>query len=117
MPPPPTRPSEPCSATPPRSPTLRAAPAAAGALDALAANPAIRTLFGEPLALDDPGGFTVWRTGTVLAVLVAVWAALAAVRILRGEEEAGRWDLLLAGRVPVGTVVAGHLAVLVGAVA
>ncbi|MEK8110427.1 hypothetical protein NKG94_51120 [Micromonospora sp. M12] len=37
---------------------------------ALARNPAIRTLFGEPVALDQPGGFTVWRTGTVLAVLL-----------------------------------------------
>ena len=34
-------------------------------------NPAIRILFGRPVALDDPGGFTVWRTGTPLAVLVA----------------------------------------------
>ncbi|HEX2072990.1 MAG TPA: hypothetical protein VHF92_04330 [Geodermatophilus sp.] len=42
-------------------------------LSALAENPAIRTLFGPPVALDDPGGFTVWRTGTVLAVLVGVW--------------------------------------------
>ncbi|CAA9409810.1 MAG: hypothetical protein AVDCRST_MAG66-1980, partial [uncultured Pseudonocardia sp.] len=95
---------------------IGSAPGGAAALSALAGNPAVRTLFGEPVALDDPGGFAVWRTGTVLAVLVAVWAALAAVRILRGEEEAGRWDLLLAGRVPVGTVVAGHLAVLVAAV-
>ena len=71
------------------------------ALAALAANPAIRTLFGEPVALDDAGGFTVWRTGTVVAVLVGVWGALAATRITRGEEDAGRWDLLLAGRVPL----------------
>ena len=28
-----------------------------------------------------------------------VWAALTATRITRGEEEAGRWDLLLAGRM------------------
>jgi ABC-2 type transport system permease protein len=95
---------------------IASAPGGAGSLAALAGNPAIRTLFGEPVALDDPGGFTVWRTGTVLAVLVAVWAALTATRILRGEEDAARWDLLLAGRVPVGTVVATHLAVLVGAV-
>jgi ABC-2 type transport system permease protein len=93
------------------------APGGAAALAALATNPAVRTLFGEPVALDDAGGFTVWRTGSVLAVLVAVWAALTATRILRGEEDAGRWDLLLAGRVPAGAVVAGHLAVLVGAVA
>ncbi|MBF6214038.1 polyketide antibiotic transporter [Nocardia puris] len=66
---------------------------------ALADNPAIRTLFGAPLALDDPGGFTVWRTGTPLLVLVAVWALLVGTRISRGEEAAGRWELLAGGRV------------------
>ncbi|MFD3675478.1 hypothetical protein [Streptomyces sp. NPDC058613] len=90
-------------------------PADAVALEALAANPAIRTLFGEPVALDDAGGFAVWRTGTALAVVLAVWALLAATRITRGEEDAGRWDVLLAGRVPVTTVVVRHLAVLVAA--
>jgi ABC-2 type transport system permease protein len=53
----------------------------AKALAALAENPAIRTLFGEPVALDDPGGFTAWRTGTVLAVLAGVWGLLVATRI------------------------------------
>lgn len=94
---------------------IGSAPGGATSLTALAANPAVRTLFGEPVALDDPGGFAVWRTGTVLAVLVAIWAALTATRILRGEEDAGRWELLLAGRVPIGTVVAAQLAVLIGA--
>ncbi|MFC3383675.1 ABC transporter permease [Couchioplanes azureus] len=81
----------------------------AGGLQSLAANPAIRTLFGEPVALDDAGGFTVWRTGTVLAVLVGVWGVLATTRITRGEEEAGRWDILLAGPVPLRTVLVTHL--------
>jgi ABC-2 type transport system permease protein len=79
---------------------------------ALAANPAIRTLFGEPAALDTAGGFTVWRTGTVVSVLVGVWGLLAATRITRGEEDAGRWDLLLAGRLPIAAVVARHVTVL-----
>lgn len=85
----------------------------AAALAALAENPAIRTLFGQPVALDDPGGFTVWRTGTVLAVLAGVWGLLAATRITRGEEDAGRWDLLAAGRIPVTSIVVRHLAVVV----
>lgn len=89
----------------------------AGALDgqailALADNPAIRILFGPPVALDDPGGFTVWRTGTPVTVLVAVWALLAATRITRGEEDAGRWDLLLAGRLRAVDLVGRCLAVL-----
>jgi ABC-2 type transport system permease protein len=87
----------------------------ADSLTALAENPAIRTLFGPPVALDDPGGFTVWRTGTVIAVLVAIWAALAGTRITRGEEEAGRADLLLAGRVRLESWVRRVLAVVLGA--
>jgi ABC-2 type transport system permease protein len=74
-------------------------------LEALATNPAIRTLFGEPVALDDPGGFTVWRTGTPLAVIVGLWALLAATRITRGEESAGRWELLLAAQLLVGVAL------------
>jgi ABC-2 type transport system permease protein len=87
----------------------------AASLAALAANPAIRTLFGQPAALDTAGGFTVWRTGTVVAVLVGVWGLLGATRITRGAEDTGRWDLLLAGRVPITAVVARHLAVLAAA--
>jgi ABC-2 type transport system permease protein len=84
----------------------------AASLSSLADNPAIRTLFGPAVALDDPGGFTVWRLGTVLGVLVGVWAALTGTRITRAEEEAGRWDLLLAGRLSLRAVMTRHLAVL-----
>ncbi|GIJ76137.1 ABC-2 type transport system permease protein [Micromonospora phaseoli] len=88
----------------------------AAALAALAENPAIRTLFGEPVALDTAGGFTVWRTGTVLAVLLSVWGLLTTTRVTRGEEESGRWDLLLAGRLTVPAVLGRHLVVLAAAV-
>jgi ABC-2 type transport system permease protein len=91
--------------------TVMADSDAAGSLGALAANPAIRTLFGKPFALDDPGGFTVWRTGTVVTVLLGAWSVLATTRITRGEEDAGRWDLLTAGRIPLPSVVARHLLV------
>ena len=87
----------------------------AESLTALAENPAIRTLFGPPVGLDTAGGFTVWRTGTVLAVLVGIWAALTATRLTRGEEEAGRVDLLLAGRLRLGSLVARVLGVLLAA--
>jgi ABC-2 type transport system permease protein len=84
----------------------------AASLAVLAGNPAIRTLFGSPVALDDAGGFTVWRTGTVVAVLLGVWGLLAVTRTTRGEEDAGRWDLLLAGRLPLAQVVRRQLGVL-----
>jgi polyether ionophore transport system permease protein len=40
-----------------------------------------------------------------------------ACRVLRGEEDTGRWGLLLAGRVPLTGVVHRHLGVLTGAAA
>jgi ABC-2 type transport system permease protein len=90
--------------------SVMADPAATGSIAKLAGNPAIRTLFGEPVALDTAGGFTVWRVGTFVAVLLGTWCVLATTRITRGEEDAGRWDALLAGRVPLRAVVARHLA-------
>jgi ABC-2 type transport system permease protein len=75
-------------------------------LRALAENPAIRILFGPPVALDDVGGFTVWRTGTPVLLLTSVWILLTTTHITRGEEEAGRLDLLLAGRLRMVDVVA-----------
>ncbi|MEV4703183.1 hypothetical protein [Actinoplanes sp. NPDC049316] len=89
---------------------VMADPAAAGGLQALAGNPAIRTLFGAPVGLDTAGGFTVWRVGTVMAVLLGVWSILAVTRITRGEEDAGRWDLLLSGRPAMRTVLIRHMA-------
>ena len=81
---------------------------------ALAENPAVRILSGPPVALDDPGGFTVWRIGIPVSVLASGWIMLAATRITRGEEDGGRWDLLLAGRLRMADVVIRCLAALVG---
>ena len=81
----------------------------AGTLRAIASNAAVRTLFGPPVSLDRAGGFTVWRVGTFIAVLVGAWAILVTTRITRGAEEAGRWDPLLAGRVGLGGLTARHL--------
>ncbi|MEU4422295.1 hypothetical protein AB0F81_16845 [Actinoplanes sp. NPDC024001] len=89
---------------------VMADPAAARGLQSLAANPAIRTLFGAPVGLDTAGGFTVWRIGTVFAVLLAAWSILAVTRITRGEEDAGRWDVLLSGRLPLRNVLIRHIA-------
>lgn len=66
------------------------------------------------MALDDAGGFTIWRTGLPILVLASVWILLAATRITRGEEDAGRWDLLLAGRLRTVDVVLRCLTAIAG---
>ena len=43
-------------------------------------------------------GFTAFKIGMTLILLGAVWGLLTSTRLLRGEEDAGRWELLLAGQ-------------------
>lgn len=70
--------------------------------DALAAaygsNQATRALFGPAPLLQTIGGFTAFKISMTLMVLGAIWGILTSTRLLRGEEDANRWDLLLVGQ-------------------
>jgi ABC-2 type transport system permease protein len=70
--------------------------------DALAAaygaNKATSALFGPAPQLQTVAGFTAFKIGMTLMLLGAVWGLLTSTRLLRGEEDGGRWELLLAGR-------------------
>lgn len=65
---------------------------------ALAPNVGLRALIGPARHLDTAAGFASWRCLGVLSLVGAAWGLLAATRLLRGEEDAGRWELLLSGR-------------------
>jgi len=65
----------------------------------LGANPGFRALIGAGHQLDTAGGFTAWRYGGPAVVIAAVWGYLTTTRLLRGEEEAGRTELVRAGAV------------------
>ena len=86
-------------------------------------NPAVRMMQGVPNALDSAGGFTVWDGGWIIQLLLAVWALLTTSRLLRGEEDVERTDLVLAGPVratratALSLVVVAAAALLVGVAA
>jgi ABC-2 type transport system permease protein len=65
---------------------------------AFGANKATIALFGPAPALNAVQGFTVFKVSMTLMIIGAVWGLLTSSRLLRGEEDAGRWDLLLAGQ-------------------
>ena len=70
--------------------------------DALAAaygsNKATSALFGPAPQLQTVAGFTVFKISMTLMILGAVWGLLLSTKLLRGEEDDGRWDLLLSGQ-------------------
>ena len=70
--------------------------------DALAAaygsNKATDALFGPAPQLQTVAGFTVFKISMTLMILGAVWGLLLSTRLLHGEEDDGRWDLVASGQ-------------------
>lgn len=62
-----------------------------------ATNIGIRVIFGPSLHVDTVGGYVATHAVPTVALVGAVWGLLTGTRLLRGEEEAGRWEMLLAG--------------------
>jgi ABC-2 type transport system permease protein len=61
-------------------------------------NKAVSALFGPAPQLQTVSGFTAFKISMALMILGAVWGLLTSTRLLRGEEDSGRWDLLLCGQ-------------------
>jgi ABC-2 type transport system permease protein len=78
---------------------------------AFGSNNATSALFGPATRLQTVAGFTVFKASMTLIILGAVWGLLTSTRLLRGEEDSGRWELLLAGqttpRRATGQVIVG----------
>jgi len=61
-------------------------------------NHAASALFGPGNQLQTVAGFTVYKVSMTLMILGAIWGILLSTRLLRGEEDAGRMELLVAGQ-------------------
>lgn len=61
-------------------------------------NVGLNALFGTPHHLDSIKGYTAWYTLATMVIMGSIWAYLLATKTLRGEEQAGRWELMLAGQ-------------------
>lgn len=74
-------------------------------------------LLGPTAGIGTVGGYTVYKCFAFLTTIGAVWGLLAATRLLRGEEDAGRWQLVLAGDTRPARATLATLAALGAAVA
>ena len=61
-------------------------------------NTAWEALFGTIRRVDTVAGYTAYKSGMFLIILGAIWGLLIATRLLRGEEDAGRWEIFLSGQ-------------------
>jgi ABC-2 type transport system permease protein len=68
----------------------------------------LQAVFGAARHVDTVAGFVAWRTLAFLPLIAGIWGLLAAARTLRGEEEDGRWEILLG--TPIGPRRAARIA-------
>lgn len=78
-------------------------------------NPTLVALVGPPFDLTTIGGLTAWRIGDLGGVVLAILNIIVVIRHTRGEEEAGRLELIGAGAVGRYAPLAAGLIVAVGA--
>jgi ABC-2 type transport system permease protein len=83
---------------------------------AVAGDRGLAILVGPVNDIDTVGGYTFYKVFVMLTTIGAVWALLATTRLLRGEEDAGRWQLMLAGATRPARATAATLTALLGAV-
>ncbi|HUO48868.1 MAG TPA: ABC transporter permease subunit [Acidimicrobiales bacterium] len=65
---------------------------------AFGTNIGINALIGPARAINTVAGYASWRALGILSLLGGIWGLLTSTRLLRGDEEAGRYELLLAGQ-------------------
>lgn len=77
-------------------------------------DPAVRILTGMP-AGTSIGALVVWDNGWMIQLIVGVWVVVTASRLLRGDEDSGRSELVLAGPLRARSALVTQLAVLLAA--
>lgn len=76
----------------------------------MGANAGLQAIFGIARQLDTVGGYVAFHAIGLLGMIGAIWGLLTATRLLRGEEESGRWEVLLAGLTARRSAAGGALA-------
>lgn len=77
----------------------------------------LQAVFGSARHVDTVAGFTAWRTLAFLPLIAGIWGLLAATRTLRGEEEDGRWEVVLGFPLSPRRAAAGAVAALLACAA
>jgi ABC-2 type transport system permease protein len=76
----------------------------------LANNAALGLFYGDRHSdIVSPGGYMVYRILPILSMIGAIWCMLFVTKMLRGQEENGRWELLLTGRTSAAKATAKTL--------
>lgn len=60
-------------------------------------NTGLKLLLGATHDIASVGGFVAWRTLGILVLIGSIWGLMVSTKLFRGEEQAGRTELLVSG--------------------
>ncbi len=66
--------------------------------ETLGSNVGIEALLGRAHNIETVAGYITWNFLCIITAVGAIWAIFLATKTFRGEEDSGRWELLLAGQ-------------------
>lgn len=75
----------------------------------LAHNQGIMAVFGQGYQLNTLGGYVAWKSLGITSVILAIWGFLCGSTLFRGDEEAGRLELIAAGKTTLRRITALNL--------
>jgi ABC-2 type transport system permease protein len=76
----------------------------------------IAAVFGPARVLETVSGFVAFRTLGVIPLIVGIWATLTATKALRGNEESGRWEILVSSPITRGNATLATIRGLYGSI-
>lgn len=65
----------------------------------LQANPSLGILYGDPANASSPRGYIIYRCLAFVMLIGSIWGLLTATRLFRGQEDDGRLEVLVSGKV------------------
>jgi ABC-2 type transport system permease protein len=74
-----------------------------------AQNIGLEAILGVPRHIEIVASGAAWNTMGAMALIGSIWAFLLATKTFRGEEDAGRWELLLTGQTTPSRAAANAL--------
>jgi ABC-2 type transport system permease protein len=75
----------------------------------LSNNVGLKALLGNPHNAQTIQGFVAWNGTLILTIIAAIWGLVTATKTFRGEEDAGRLELLLMGPLTAGRAALDNL--------
>ena len=67
-------------------------------IELFSSNTGLEAILGPVNSHGSTGSYVAWNTFSLMLIIGIIWGLLLVTKLMRGEEDAGRWEILLTGQ-------------------